>query len=654
MAVHFIVDDQSPELKYLCPVTKETVSGAYLNKTWTTTASDQCLEGWFQYTFYGTGVEVVIFSSSLQNHSAKLDDSSWITQYNRGSFQSPLVPDEQHTLVYAPGSLDTPTFDYLIVEAGPSTPLQNQTIVVDDTDPGLIYGGNWSTQIPFPMPRDLSTAFFRDTTHWSKNAGDTLEFNFSGSSVAIFGAFVNISVGHDFSATYTVDGISTVASIPDGTLDGLPMNCLFSTSTMPAGNHTLSVQITQISPPLFVGFDFLMYNASFANLEEIPGYVSSSSSLEQRKYLAGTLAGGVIGGVGFIFAVLVFIIILRRRNRGAGRPNVMGQKNRICLVYYPSLVCPVVRPDVGLQSFIKFPRRTLATSAENTPPADPVEYCQDLVRKHDYEGFLMSHFYPGPSKGGYFALKAFSVELAMVQEHVSNQTIGKMRIQFWRDAVKGIHEGKPPRHPIALALHQASQRVNLPAYHLKRIVDARDAELSTPTHITMESITAHAESTSSPLLYLLLSLLSIPSSALSHAASHLGTAQTFTTLLRALPYHVKQGHVIIPAEITAKHGVIQEDVLRYGPGAEGISDAVFEFATAANDHLITAREMLKEEGMGSKVPARAVPIFLAGIPVAHYLARLEKVNFDAFAPSLQLRDWKLPWQIWRGYYKRQF
>lgn len=28
----------------------------------------------------------------------------------------------------------------------------------------------------------------------------------------------------------------------------------------------------------------------------------------------------------------------------------------------------------------------------------------------------------------------------MVQEHVSNQTIGKMRMQFWRDAVKGIRE----------------------------------------------------------------------------------------------------------------------------------------------------------------------------------------------------------------------
>lgn len=30
------------------------------------------------------------------------------------------------------------------------------------------------------------------------------------------------------------------------------------------------------------------------------------------------------------------------------------------------------------------------------------------------------------------------VELAMVQEAVSNPVIGKMRMQFWRDAVKSI------------------------------------------------------------------------------------------------------------------------------------------------------------------------------------------------------------------------
>lgn len=306
----------------------------------------------------------------------------------------------------------------------------------------------------------------------------------------------------------------------------------------------------------------------------------------------------------------------------------------------------------------RFPRcslRNLLTSATSKDSGtNPFQYCKDLVRKHDYEGYLISHFYPNEARGGYFALKAFYVELAMVQDHVSNQTIGKMRMQFWRDAVKGINEGKPPRHPIALALHEASQHANLPSYHLKRIVDARDAELNTPTHLTAETLTAHAESTSSSMLYLLLSLLSLPSSTLSHAASHIGIAQTFTTLLRALPFHASNKRMVIPAEITAKHGVKQEDVFRYGPQADGIEDAVFEFATLANDHLLTARDMLKDGGLESKVPARAMPVFLAGVPLANFLGRLEQSNFNAFVPNLQVRDWKLPWQIWRSYYNREF
>ncbi|KAF5323872.1 hypothetical protein D9611_008257 [Ephemerocybe angulata] len=112
--------------------------------------------------------------------------------------------------------------------------------------------------------------------------------------------------------------------------------------------------------------------------------------------------------------------------------------------------------------------------------------------------------------------------------------------------------------------------------------------------------------------------------------------------------------MVIPAEITAKHGVNQEEVFRTGPHAAGIEEAVFEFATIANDHLITAREMLNADGMGGRVPPPAIPIFLSAVPTANYLGRLEKANFNAFEPRLQLRDWKLPWQLWRSYYKRQF
>lgn len=96
-----------------------------------------------------------------------------------------------------------------------------------------------------------------------------------------------------------------------------------------------------------------------------------------------------------------------------------------------------------------------------------------------------------------------------------------------------------------------------------------------------------------------------------HCASHLGNAQTIVTLLRALPYHSNQGRSVIPAEITSKHGVRQEELFRKGPAAHGIEDAVYEFATLANDHMLTARSMLRDQG--GKVPSNSMPVFMAGV-----------------------------------------
>jgi NADH dehydrogenase [ubiquinone] 1 alpha subcomplex assembly factor 6 len=77
--------------------------------------------------------------------------------------------------------------------------------------------------------------------------------------------------------------------------------------------------------------------------------------------------------------------------------------------------------------------------------------------------------------------------------------------------------------------------------------------------------------------------------------------------------------MVIPAEITAKHGVNQEAVFRSigGGGVDAeengkrLEEAVFEFATVANDHVLTAREMF-EEG-GGRVPARAMPLFVSTV-----------------------------------------
>lgn len=163
-------------------------------------------------------------------------------------------------------------------------------------------------------------------------------------------------------------------------------------------------------------------------------------------------------------------------------------------------------------------------------------------------------------------------------------------------------------------------------------------------------------------------MLNLPSSTLAHAASHIGVAQSLTTFLRALPFHASKGVMVIPAEITAKHNVNQQEIFTKRESSHALEDAVFELATVANDHLLTARDMFKESG--GRVPQDAMPVFSAAvrrifritiifdqkfqIPVVSILSTLEAVNFNVFNPSLQIRDWRLAWQVWRSYYKRTF
>jgi NADH dehydrogenase [ubiquinone] 1 alpha subcomplex assembly factor 6 len=190
--------------------------------------------------------------------------------------------------------------------------------------------------------------------------------------------------------------------------------------------------------------------------------------------------------------------------------------------------------------------------------------------------------------------------------------------------------------------------------------------------MTVDDFTAHAEATTASLHHLLLALLHLGGApaaaplsqphvhtaghdpaALAHAASHLGVAGAIATRLRALPFHAARRRSVLPAELAAGR-VRDEDLFRLGGDAPGVRDAVYAFACVAHAHLGAARETFEVDGAAGRVPARALPVFMAGVPVAAFLARLEAANFDAFAPALARRNWRLPWQMWRASYSRQF
>ncbi|KAI1410530.1 Squalene/phytoene synthase [Hypoxylon sp. FL1857] len=324
------------------------------------------------------------------------------------------------------------------------------------------------------------------------------------------------------------------------------------------------------------------------------------------------------------------------------------------------------------------------------------EYCVAQLRQSDYDSYLIRNLLPRSRQDAYDALRAFNLELVRLPELVSNPTIGQMRMQFWRDAVNNTFAGKPPKEPIMILLYKVVSGLaeigGTPSsikFWLQRLINTREKYMDNRPFASLSSLEEYAENTYSTLMYSNLAAIPIQSMHMDHLASHIGKACGIVAVLRGIPFlaapspPVKSPHgasvgsgrnpvLLLPLDVMAETGLREEDVYRHGPRAEGFQDAVFKVATRAHDHLITAREMLKNlhagESPGHEYEhhgeeqheytsttsgdedtkrdlRRGFGVLLEGVPAGDYLARLEAQNFDPFTVK---SSWKLPWRLWRA------
>ena len=330
-------------------------------------------------------------------------------------------------------------------------------------------------------------------------------------------------------------------------------------------------------------------------------------------------------------------------------------------------------------------------------------------RKFDSPSYTLQTFIPPSARDAYLSIRALNIELARIPDLVSNPTVGSLRMQFWRDNISRTFADTPPREPVAVLLHYAL--ASLKARHpgistnvmkgwVLKVINAREQYMDNRPYTTIAALEDYAENTYSTLLYLTFAALPLHSIEADHVASHIGKATGIAAVLRGLPliafppppnHHNnnaasggalggnpswRQGTVVLPLDVMAETGVKEEEVLRRGAEAPGLKDAVLTVATRANDHLITAREMLKNLQQGEEAGhefehegkegheyvesrgnsksdlERGFGVFMQAVPTRLWLERLEKHDFDVFNPGLRAREWKLPWKAYWAYSRR--
>jgi len=266
--------------------------------------------------------------------------------------------------------------------------------------------------------------------------------------------------------------------------------------------------------------------------------------------------------------------------------------------------------------------------------AELPSYAAAALRKQDPDRYLTALF-AGERREALFALYAFNLEIARTREAVREPMMGLIRLQWWRDVLGEIAQGKVRAHEIVRPLADAIASHGLTLELFERLIAARERDLDAEPPADLASLIEYAKNSSGALSELALEVLGKPSPALREAGQAAGIAWSLTGLIRAVPFHASQRRVYLPLDLLHQAGITPGQLIErgahaaLGPVIVSVSDEAVRWAAKAR----------KAGGVSRPFLPALLPLTLADL----YRRRLAAARFDPFDARVQQAP---PWRAW--------
>lgn len=262
-----------------------------------------------------------------------------------------------------------------------------------------------------------------------------------------------------------------------------------------------------------------------------------------------------------------------------------------------------------------------------------LSYCGTLIKDVDFDRFLLSLFLNADVREDVWAVLAYNHEISKTREVVSESTLGLIRLQWWRDAIKGIYEeGQVLEHEVVKPLADAIKRHDLPREAFDKLAYAREFDLEDVMPANLEGLMNYADFTTTPLMDLILKISGEEPDA--HIVQPVAINYALAGIIRAMPHFIKNHRFLMPEDLFNKHG-LDRDVIFEEEGRKGLALLVKDIC---------------EQRLPLTKPSH---VFLKGSEVLSeiYFKQIKSLNFDVFDPKLQNAP---PFKVMRLYFKTKF
>jgi phytoene/squalene synthetase len=255
--------------------------------------------------------------------------------------------------------------------------------------------------------------------------------------------------------------------------------------------------------------------------------------------------------------------------------------------------------------------------------------CEETVRRVDPDRYLSALFAPAERRPMLFALYAFNHELARIAETVKEPMAAAIRLEWWREALEGAHDGRPRAHDVARGLAEMFAQAGPPIELFAPLFAAREFDSGTESFAHLADLEAYGDATAGTVMRVAARLLDeqMQDDALFR---HAGAAFALTGILRAMPFLGARAMRYMPTSLSS--------------GNITSAQAVEKIVACARAHHAAVRAMtISGRILPSVLPASLVPL---------YARNLLRAGADALTTPIEIplyrRQWAMFWAATRG------
>lgn len=196
-------------------------------------------------------------------------------------------------------------------------------------------------------------------------------------------------------------------------------------------------------------------------------------------------------------------------------------------------------------------------------PVAADESLDALVRRVDADRWFATRFADARVRLRLLALYAANYEVARIAESVSDPALGRIRLQWWIDAVGRASRSASVEHPALILLSEAVQETGLDLSPLVHVFEARNSDLEESPFAAWSDLEAYVDTTAGGVIRVAAALCA-PERALSphtlSLARAAGRAWGLIGLLRALPNWGARRRTFFPTVLFERIGFTPEDL----------------------------------------------------------------------------------------------